>query len=170
MLFFHPPTKQLLTSATYKLDPFLPAGPQFNLKYDGTFVMTSFTDLDNIHFLPTHQQGDKVFVKSDSDQFKAATVLHLPLNDDDEPYVIQFLDSGDISEVPKSQLLDHDPSAPINNPTGVPFPTLIGLNMILKLLFFSMIECNILNRAYSVIMMMNGIFIQDEPNPNQKLR
>jgi len=36
--FYHPPTKKVITTSTYKIDESLIAGPVFNLPYDGDIV------------------------------------------------------------------------------------------------------------------------------------
>ena len=124
LLFFHPPSKQTFTSATYKFDTFLPAGPQFNEKYDGTFVMTTLQDMENVHLLPTHQQGATVYVKSTSGIHQEAKILSIPLNEDTEPYVIQELMSGSIYEAMKENLLQYNPTEQPTNNTAQDFPHL----------------------------------------------
>ena len=44
LLFYHPPTKQLLTSADFRLDENLAAGPAFGLTYDGGLYINKFLD------------------------------------------------------------------------------------------------------------------------------
>ena len=110
LLFYHPPSKQTLTSATYKFNTFLPAGPQFNLQYDGTFAMTTLMYLENVHIQPTHQQGDTLYFTQNNHKPLAAKVISVHLNDDDEAYVIQSIASGDIFEVKKSELSNSHPS------------------------------------------------------------
>ena len=112
LLFYHPPSKQVLTSATYKFDTFLPAGPQFNEKYDGTFVLNTMSDMEHIHVLPTHQQGETIYYSPTQGNPIAAKIISVPLNDDSENYVIQTADKGDIIEAPKSSISTTDPNAP----------------------------------------------------------
>ena len=52
--FYHPPTKQIYTSAVYKLDPTLAAGPLFNLAYDGGLFFNVHHNDEDIHRVPTY--------------------------------------------------------------------------------------------------------------------
>ena len=122
LLFFHPPTKQVLSSATYKFDPFLASGPQFGEKYDGTFVMSNLGDMEHIHILPTHQQGDRVFTSQQNGSIITATVLQIPLIDDEEPYAIQDIETGDITEIMKDDILTSNPTSTPTNDLASTFP------------------------------------------------
>lgn len=81
-------------------------GPQFNLKYNGTFVMNALTDI-----LPTHQQGDTEYFHQNNQPPIEATILSMSLNDNEEAYVNQAVKSGDIFEVKNSELFDSNLSS-----------------------------------------------------------
>ena len=114
ILFYHPASKQLLSDADgHRFDNFSPSGPQFDLKYDGSLVMSRKSDL------PTHQQlahelNDSIFVKTNN-KYSKATILTIPINDDEDTYTVQHKDTGKIEQVPQEDLVDHDPTTPISD-------------------------------------------------------
>ena len=113
LLFYHPPSKQLLSCAdSYYFDNFAPAGPTFGETYDGSFTWNTKSSLSTIHLPPTHQQSDTIYIQSSSDPTKhhKATVLSTPHNEDDDKYVVQILQTGEIREVEPETIKDHDPS------------------------------------------------------------
>lgn len=100
-------SKQTLRSSTYKFNTFLPTGLQFNEKYDGTFVMNTMTNFENIQILPMHQQGDKAFYNNNNDTVKEVAILSIPLDKDkdNDTYTVQDIETGDLQK---------------NNPNQVP--------------------------------------------------
>jgi hypothetical protein len=125
LVFYHPPSKQLLTCGEgYKFDTFSPSGPQFALHFDGNFSMSTQSVLEGIHRPPTHEEGATVYLKSNN-AYIPSIILSVPLNEDNEHYVIQEKESGDIHEVPISEVVDHDPTDdPTTHNTTAPFPHL----------------------------------------------
>ncbi len=119
LLFYHPPSKQVISCGTsYRFDPSIPAGPQFNERYDGNYYICTQSTLEsNLHQPPTHAQGSTKFVKITNDdgsiQYKAIHVLDIPIDEENEPITAQFVQSGDIVQLMASELLDSDPTAPI---------------------------------------------------------
>jgi deoxyuridine 5'-triphosphate nucleotidohydrolase len=111
LLFYHPDSKQLISDADgHRFDNFSPSGPQFGLKYDGSFIMTRKSD-EPIHQSPAHEENDTAYIKI-KDKFKAVTILSVPINDDDHTYTVQEKESGTIREILSKDLTDHDPSTP----------------------------------------------------------
>ena len=51
--FYHPPSKQVLTSADYRIDPTLAAGPIFNLNYDGGLFFNTYHNEADTHLMST---------------------------------------------------------------------------------------------------------------------
>jgi hypothetical protein len=130
LLFYHPPSKQMLScSDGYKFDSFTPAGPQFKLTYDGRFIFNTKASTTSIHRPPTHEQGQKAFILTDDGTYKKVNVLSVPVNKDNENYVVQETESGDIHELESNNIFDHDPSitpAEAPNPSS-PFPHITWL-------------------------------------------
>ena len=109
MLFYHPPSKQLFSDADgHRFDNFSPSGPQFDLKYDGAFVITRKSD-QPIHQSPAHEQQSTAFVQEDNKYVKV-TILSIPIDDDNDNYTVQNQDSGHIYEVSHNEILTSDPT------------------------------------------------------------
>ena len=87
--------------------------PQFKENYDGRIQFHTKSSLQNIHSSPTHQINHTVFYKSDDNTYLPAKVITQPFNEDDEPYVIQIIKSGDIIHVMNTEIQDTDPTATI---------------------------------------------------------
>jgi len=106
--FYHPPSKQVITSSDYKLDLTKPAGQVFNLKYDGgIFFNLQNNDADTLR-PPGIDINTTVYVK-DYNPPKPATVIAVPF-DESDVYTIQFPTDGSIHQFQSSSLLDHDPT------------------------------------------------------------
>ena len=117
-LFYHPPSKQLLSGNNgHRLDTFLPAGPQFDQAFDGNFIFNTRGEMDAIHRPLTHDDGKQVFYKDDENKFVEARILSSPIDDEKEPYTIQNLHNASIHEFMAASLLDHDPTATPADPT-----------------------------------------------------
>jgi hypothetical protein len=125
LLFFHPPSKQILTCGDgYKFDTFSPAGPQFELNFDGNFTFNTQSDLDDIHRPPTHEEGTTVYIRQDN-TYIPSTILSVPIDNDNEHYVLQEKESGHIHELFTNEIFDHDPTSdPTQTSTTAPFPHL----------------------------------------------
>jgi deoxyuridine 5'-triphosphate nucleotidohydrolase len=127
LLFYHPQSKQLITCGNgYKFDPFSPAGPQFDEKFDGTFTFQTGNPTSAIHRQPTYELTKTIYYKDTSTTpptYHKGTILHQPIDDDDEPYTIHNTSTGNILQLMCSEILDHDPSKPITtNTSNLPFP------------------------------------------------
>ena len=138
LLFYHPPSKQLFsTSDGYKFDYFYPAGPQFDLPFDGTFIFTNQTTIQNVHHTPTHEENKTVYINNslnDSQQeenyqsfvnnhsflgsstktsqhhYQPATVLSIPIDETVEPYILQIQSTGEIVEIMSCDIKESDPN------------------------------------------------------------
>ena len=61
--------------------------------------------------------NDTTYLKTGK-TYSPATVLQIPINDEDERYVVQMKDLGEIREVMSSEMYDHDPTViPTDNPS-----------------------------------------------------
>jgi hypothetical protein len=111
LLFYHPPSKQTLSCGDgYWFDTSSPAGPHFGQHYDGDFIFNTKSATDAIHRPPTHEANTTVYIQVD-DNYKAATVLNIPINDDTEPYTIQEHGSSAIHQLLAEEIMDHNPNA-----------------------------------------------------------
>ena len=61
--FYHPPTKQVLTSSVYRLDPTLAAGLLFNLHYDGGLFFNTYHNEADHHISPTFHIDQIVYIQ-----------------------------------------------------------------------------------------------------------
>ncbi len=132
-LFYHPPSKQLFSGNNgHRLDTFLPAGPQFHEKFDGNFIFNTRASIDNIYRPMAHKDGKTVYNLDDNNTYTKATVISVPIDDETEPYTVQSVNYGTIMELNADKLLDHDPNAPMQDPTPIPadgtFPLLPWIN------------------------------------------
>ena len=122
VLFYHPPSKQLLSSANgYKYDTFSPAGPQFNEEYDNRFIFNTRSSIETIHTPPSHEEGEIRYINNGEGKIMKVRVLSIPVDEEKEKYVIQECESGNISEILAEELLDHNPETePSEVPSGNP--------------------------------------------------
>ncbi len=129
LLFYHPPSRQTLSCADgYRFDTVTPAGPHFGETYDGDFIFNTKSDVEDIHRPPSHQENEVCYVPDENNPntYHRSIILSIPINEDTEPYTIQEVDSGAIRELPTETILDHDPTAPIQDPqtANLPVPSL----------------------------------------------
>ena len=112
LLFYHPPTKSLLSCAdNYHFDTFLPAGPQFDEKFDGRFQFTTKSANTNIHIAPTHEHNSPVFIKQNANEYHRAVILETPHDENKDPYTVQLMHSGDILQLMNDEIFDMNPTA-----------------------------------------------------------
>jgi hypothetical protein len=123
ILFYHPPSKQTLTCGDgYKFDTFSPSGLQFNLKFDSGFIFSTESTRAAIHRPPTHEEGATAYYNQDGNIIKV-NILSTPVDDDNDHYVIQAIDSGDIIEALAQDILNHNPNDnPADHQPTLPFP------------------------------------------------
>ena len=127
LIFFHPATKQIITSARYRFDETLPSGPSFNLPYDGGLYFTKYCNYHAQTKAPTYQPTEKVYTKLD-DKFTQVEVIAVPPSNS-SIYTVQHPD-GSIHQYLESKLSHHDPSIQPhqNDPTLNSFPKWIKHN------------------------------------------
>ena len=107
-IFYHLESKVLVSDADgHRFDNYSPSGPQFGLKYNGSFMITRKSDQE-IHQKPIHEMNDTTYIKL-GNKYTAAKVLQIPLNEEDKPYVVQMKNSGESREVMSSEMHDHNP-------------------------------------------------------------
>ena len=117
--FYHPPTKRLFTDGNVvKFDLTLPAGPQFNESYDGSFTFTSKADLDSILHrpLPFTDSSTVYATNPNTNTSSKATVINSPFDPTTDPYILKF-DDGPISQHMTEDINDHDPKTPLVDST-----------------------------------------------------
>ena len=114
--FYHPPSKQILRSTVYKLDPTLAAGPIFNLRYDGGLFFNTYHNEADIHLQATHTLDSMVYIKINNtpEQYIAAKVIGIP-TDGSNVYTLQHLRTNNIFNMPEHRLLTHNPQATPSN-------------------------------------------------------
>jgi hypothetical protein len=116
LIFYHPLSKQTLTCGEgYKFDTFSPSGPQFGLHFDGSFIFSTQSVLAGIDRPPTHEEGTTVYLKTDS-SYIPSLILSVPVDEEQDNYVIQEKESGNIHEVMSEDLLDHNPNTDPSTP------------------------------------------------------
>ena len=116
LLFYHPPSKQLLSCADgYKFDTCSPSGDQFNEKIDRDFIFNVKSDYQYHHQKPSHNTNTTVFVTGNNNSYYEATVLAPPDSDTTPIYTVQCIDSGDIHQITPDKISDPDPT---QNPTN----------------------------------------------------
>ena len=125
LLFYHPPSKQLLTCGDgYRFDTHSPAGPQFGQNYEGDFEFTCKSATHNIHQRPSHEINSTAYIIID-DKYTKVTILDIPTDEDDEPFTVQEVDSGNIHQLLQEEIYDHDPTVDpmlMQKNQKVPFP------------------------------------------------
>ena len=53
LLFYHPPTKKIIASDTYRIDDTLPTGPVFHLEFDGGLHLNKYISFNDLIRPPT---------------------------------------------------------------------------------------------------------------------
>ena len=114
--FYHPPTKQILTSSVYRLDPTLASGPLFNLHYDGGLFFNTYHNEAASTQAPTFQLDQTVYfeTKLGSGDFIHGKILTIPFSDSNI-YSIQRHDNKNIIQMPISRITPSNPNAVLTN-------------------------------------------------------
>ena len=78
--FYHPPTKQGISSALYKLDPTLVAGPVFMSRYNSGIFFNNYHNEAAIYCPPAHPIESTVYaqVSSSETMYIPSTVIRIP--------------------------------------------------------------------------------------------
>ena len=106
MEFYHPPSKQIITSSDYKLDITKPSGPTFNLQYDGGIFFNLHNNDADVLRPPGIDINTMVYVQGYTPP-KPATVIAVPF-DESDVYTVQFIQDGRIHQLHSSSLRDYD--------------------------------------------------------------
>ncbi len=117
LLFYHPPSKKTFSCADgYKFDTFAPAGIQFNERYDGTFTFALKSDTATSHIAPTHEKNATVYYHDkETNIYIPSKIITCPIDEEEEFYAIQEIESGAIHQVKAEEVLDHNPLGPMIN-------------------------------------------------------
>jgi len=107
--FYHPKTKNVLTSATFKLDERLAAGPAFGLPYDGGLYFSKYCEYKEAPRPPTYAPESLVYILSSNNTYTEVQIIDIPKTDLNI-YSIQYPD-GSIHEVHEKYILPSDPNA-----------------------------------------------------------
>ena len=119
--FYHPSTKQIITSNAYKIDETLTPGPAFNLPYDGGFYFNKYSQGNDHNRPPIFTPNQIVYIKS-SNEYIPTKIITIPMLDD-QIYTVSYPD-GSIHQHEASDILPNDPDANIENSTETTLPTL----------------------------------------------
>ena len=119
--FYHPQTKRVLTSAIFRLDETLTAGPSFGLPYDGGFYFHKFVDTSSQYIAPTFEPKEKVLVSTPSGEI-TGTIVTIPLQNDNI-YTIQLNDGSMNQYLEKDITKISQPTT--NEPPLTTFPQLL---------------------------------------------
>jgi len=136
LLFYHPATKQLITSTRYKIDETLCPGPAFGLEYEGGLYFNKYCQNSEVYKPPLFPPQSTVFLNQDG-SVKTAEIIAVPINDD--LYTLQYED-GSIHQHSESELSPTDPTItpPMNDPRLKTFPKWIKHNTKASLFLNSM--------------------------------
>ena len=77
--FYHPHTKNIITSTFYKCDETLPAGPTFNLPYDGGFHFNKYVEPTVDTRPPTYPPQSTVYTRNNENKYDKMQVIAIPM-------------------------------------------------------------------------------------------
>jgi len=119
--FYHPSTKSIISSALYRFDESITAGPAFGLEYDGGFHFNKYCE-SNIHIRPpTYQSNEQIFIHNKlNNTYTEVKVITIPTIGSDI-YTIQYA-NGNITQANESLLSPNDPTQ-LPNPDTEPLRT-----------------------------------------------
>jgi len=107
-LFYHPKTKQLITSSRFKLDETLSTGPAFGLKYDGGLYFNKYMDpATQLTRPPTFSPETLAFIKTRSNKYQQIEIVTVPLIGD--IYTVQYPD-GSLHQHSEKDIFPTDPT------------------------------------------------------------
>eukprot|EP00558_Chaetoceros_sp_UNC1202_P009040 CAMPEP_0197232302 /NCGR_PEP_ID=MMETSP1429-20130617/152_1 /TAXON_ID=49237 /ORGANISM="Chaetoceros sp., Strain UNC1202" /LENGTH=1842 /DNA_ID=CAMNT_0042690279 /DNA_START=1 /DNA_END=5529 /DNA_ORIENTATION=- len=132
LIFYHPPSKQVLTSGDYNFDNKLPSGPQFHLHYDGGIDYKLHEPGIARHRQLSHELEASVYAKHpESSKYEEAKILDIPINEDEEPYTVQFIETREIVQIQSQDILEDNPQTPItDDPEPSQPPAIPGIDWI----------------------------------------
>ena len=71
--FYHPPSKQIITCAVYKLDPKLAVVPVFNYKYDGGLLFNAYHNEADIYRKTKYDLDSTVYIHPKANESRCIT-------------------------------------------------------------------------------------------------
>jgi len=119
--FYHPATKKIISSSIYRIDETIPAGPTFNLQYDGGMYFNKFNENYKVNKSPTYSVNENAFVLQNNHSLQVK-IIAIPITNDDI-YTVQF-QNGSIHQLEEKYIHKGDPNSnPIKNdppPSSLP--------------------------------------------------
>jgi len=106
--FYHPATKNVLTSTTFKLDERLAAGPAFGLPYDGGLYFTKYCEYNDTLRPPTYAPEALVYVQLSNNTYTQVQIIEIPKTNLNI-YTIQYPD-GSIHKIHEKHIHPSDPN------------------------------------------------------------
>ena len=107
LLFYHPKSKNLITSSRYIIDETLPAGPTFAYEYDGGTYINKYTTHNSNYKAPSFPPESKVYITTPNKSILQAEVIAVPIQGD--IYTTQYPD-GSIHQHQEKELHTNDPT------------------------------------------------------------
>ena len=125
LLFYHPPTKKIIASDTYRLDPTLSTGPVFHLEFDGGLHLNKYVSFNDLIRPPTFHPEQIVYVASHGTYIKTK-VITIPSRDS-TIYTLQHLHDLSLHQYEESTIHANNPNSDVSktNPPISTFPTWI---------------------------------------------
>jgi len=105
-LFYHPATRQLLTSTRFKIDEVHTAGPAFGLQYEGGMYFNKYIDKASPNDIPAFNPESSVYLKHNGTIIQAE-IISVPISND--LYTVQYND-GSIHQHKETELSSSNPS------------------------------------------------------------
>jgi len=107
-MFYHLPTKNIITTASYLLDKTLTAGPAFGLHYNGGIYFNK----RNEHVIntrpPTFQPDTSAYITKDNTNIHVK-ILSIPVTDDNLYTTVQY-SNGDIYQIHEKFISTNNPN------------------------------------------------------------
>ena len=104
--FYHPPTKKIITTSIYRIDETIPAGPTFNLQYDGGMYFNKYHENHQINKSPTYTTDETAYIVQNNHVLDVK-IIAIPITNDDI-YTVQFRD-GAVHQIEEKYLQKSNP-------------------------------------------------------------
>lgn len=124
-LFYHPSTGRTIISDDYYVDETLPAGPAFNLPFQGRFHFHAFSQLDDKLCAPTYIPQKQVFVLYNN-KFEQARIITLPAPQSNI-YTVQISSDKSLHQYDEKNIFKKNPDVTVSKsgPDYIYFPSWI---------------------------------------------
>jgi len=106
--FYHPPTKNIITTSTYQLDESMTAGPVFNLPFDGGLFINKYCEHNEKLRPPKFTPETTVYLQNINNSYIKAEIINIPTTQEGI-YTIQY-DDGSIHQIHEKHLQVNDPN------------------------------------------------------------